>query len=102
MLTAAIAFALIGPYSLLAGAISLDFGGKDASSTAAGWIDGIGYLGGILSGSLIAGIATKQGWGAAFQVLAGTAAVSFVIAVAYIGLDARRSRSLSSVTESTK
>jgi OPA family glycerol-3-phosphate transporter-like MFS transporter len=102
MLTAAIAFALIGPYSLLAGAISLDFGGKDASSTAAGWIDGIGYLGGILSGSLIAGIATKQGWGAAFQVLAGTAAVNFVIAVAYIGLDARRSKSLSSATESTK
>ena len=35
-----IGFLLIGPYSYLAGAISLDFGGKQGASTASGFIDG--------------------------------------------------------------
>jgi OPA family glycerol-3-phosphate transporter-like MFS transporter len=37
-----VAFVMIGPYSYLAGAISLDFGGKQGSATASGLIDGIG------------------------------------------------------------
>ena len=44
------AFLLIGPYSYLAGAISLDFGGKRGGATACGIIDGVGYLGGVLAG----------------------------------------------------
>ena len=40
----AVAFLLIGPYSYLAGAISLDFGGKRGGATACGIIDGVGYL----------------------------------------------------------
>jgi len=82
---------LIGPYSLLAGTISLDFGGKAASSTAAGWIDGVGYIGGILSGKLIADVATQQGWSAAFQLLAVVAALSAVVAVFYALAERRRS-----------
>lgn len=76
-------FVLIGPYSLLAGAISLGFGGQRASATAAGWIDGVGYIGGILSGKLIGEIATRQGWSPAFDVLAMTAAISCVVAMVY-------------------
>jgi OPA family glycerol-3-phosphate transporter-like MFS transporter len=68
-LVAFVAFALIGPYSLLAGAISLDFGGAKRSATAAGWIDGIGYLGGILSGYGIASIVQSMGWNVAMGTL---------------------------------
>lgn len=82
-LVAAIGFVLIGPYSLLAGAISLGFGGKKGSATAAGWIDGIGYIGGILSGHLIGSIAENQGWAPAFRVLALTAGISFFVALVY-------------------
>jgi OPA family glycerol-3-phosphate transporter-like MFS transporter len=82
-LTAFIAFVMIGPYSFLAGAISLDFGGKQASATAAGWIDGIGYIGGILSGYVIGKVAEQQGWQPALQILAFTALISCFIAIAY-------------------
>lgn len=78
-----IAFVMIGPYSFLAGAISLDFGGKKASATACGWIDGIGYLGGIFAGKGIGDIAEKSGWGAAFGCLAIVAAFSCLFAAFY-------------------
>jgi OPA family glycerol-3-phosphate transporter-like MFS transporter len=82
-LVAAIGFVLIGPYSLLAGAVSLAFGGKQGSATAAGWIDGVGYIGGILSGKLIGSIAEHQGWPPAFQVLALTAGLSCLVSLVY-------------------
>ena len=75
-LVGAIAFALIGPYSLLAGATSLDFGGGKNAATAAGWIDGIGYFGGIISGLGIGEIAQKWGWAAAMGSLAGVCVVA--------------------------
>jgi len=50
VLVAAIAFLLVGPYSFLAGAVAMDFGGRQGSGTASGFIDGIGYLGGVLAG----------------------------------------------------
>ncbi len=78
-----IAFLLLGPYSFLAGAISLDFGGKKGSATACGWIDGVGYLGAIFAGKGIGSIAEKQGWSTAFLVLTGVAGFSFVAALAY-------------------
>ncbi|MDX2065265.1 MAG: MFS transporter [Fimbriimonadaceae bacterium] len=87
---AAIAFTLIGPYSLLAGAMSLDFGGKDASGTAAGWIDGVGYIGGILAGKWVADLATARGWSAAFAVLAGMATLCAVITLGYGALRYRQ------------
>ncbi len=40
-----VAFLMIGPYSYLAGAISMDFGGKQGSATASGLIDGVGLSG---------------------------------------------------------
>jgi sugar phosphate permease len=65
-LVAAVAFTLIGPYSDLAGAISLDFGGKQGSATASGIIDGVGYLGGVLAGDTVARISVSFGWEGAF------------------------------------
>ena len=86
-----IAFLLIGPYSFLAGAIALDFGGKRGSATSAGLIDGIGYLGGILAGGSVAQLSSRHGWTAAFLVLAGVSWVSCLVAVVFL-INQRRTR----------
>jgi len=84
ILVAVVAFVMIGPYSYLAGAIGLDFGGKQGSATACGIIDGIGYLGGFLAGDSVARIVKYSGWQGAFTTLAGVAALSSVAAVLYL------------------
>jgi sugar phosphate permease len=61
-IVAFIAFLLIGPYSFLAGAVAIDFGGRQGSATASGIIDGVGYLGGVLAGDSIARLSTAFGW----------------------------------------
>lgn len=82
-LVALTGFLMLGPYAFLSGAISLDFGGKRGSATAAGIIDGVGYLGGYLSGDAVARVTVYYGWGRAFALLAGiaalTAAAAFVL-----------------------
>ena len=65
-----VAFCLLGPYSYLGGAFALDFGGKQASASSSGIIDGIGYLGGVLAGYGIARIAVAFGWNGVFVTLA--------------------------------
>lgn len=79
-----VAFVLIGPYSYLAGAISLDFGGKQGSATASGLIDGVGYLGGVLAGNTVAGISVVWGWKGAFTALAGVALLSSAVSGLYL------------------
>jgi sugar phosphate permease len=83
-LTALIAFLMIGPYSYFAGAMSLDFGGKQGSATASGLIDCVGYLGGVLSGGSVASISVSWGWKGAFVVLAGVALLSSLAAGVYL------------------
>ncbi len=70
-LVSLVAFLVIGPYSFLAGAMSLDFGGKQGAATASGVIDGVGYLGGALAGDAMARISVTFGWSGFFAVLAG-------------------------------
>ncbi len=77
------AFLMMGPYSFLAGAIALDLGGKQGSSTAAGLLDSVGYFGAILSGYGIAAIAQRLGWNAVFISLAVVAFITLVAAVFY-------------------
>jgi OPA family glycerol-3-phosphate transporter-like MFS transporter len=84
LLVSVIAFLLFGPYSYLAGAISLDFGGKQASGTTSGIIDGIGYLGGVLSGDSMARISVDFGWSGALLVLAFVAFLSSAAAIAFL------------------
>ena len=79
-LVALTGFVTIGPYSFLAGAMSLDFGGKRASASAAGILDGFGYLGGVLAGGGVARLALRLGWSGAFLVLAAVALVTCVAA----------------------
>ena len=64
------AFCLLGPYSYLGGAFALDFGGKRGAATASGVIDGVGYLGGVLSGDAVARLSNAFGWNGVFLVLA--------------------------------
>ena len=82
-LTALVAFLMIGPYSYLAGAISLDFGGKRGSATVSGVIDGCGYLGGVLAGDSMARISVAYGWRGAFVVLAAVCWVLSLAAAVY-------------------
>jgi sugar phosphate permease len=89
LLVAAVAFTLIGPYSYLAGAISLDFGGKQGAATASGVIDGVGYLGGVLAGDTVARISVSFGWQGAFTALAGVGLLSSLAAALFL-IDQRR------------
>jgi sugar phosphate permease len=88
-LVALVAFLLIGPYSYLAGAISLDFGGKQGSATASGFIDGVGYLGGVLAGENMARISVAYGWQGAFFVMAAVAWTLGIAAAVYWADQAR-------------
>lgn len=90
LLVGAIAFCLIGPYSLLAGAISLDFGGGEKAATAAGWIDGIGYFGGIVSGLGIGEVAQRWGWSAAMISLAVLCVVTAVALATCLNVQAKK------------
>jgi OPA family glycerol-3-phosphate transporter-like MFS transporter len=45
-LTSAVGFLAMAPYAFLSGAISMDLGGKKGSSSAAGFIDAVGYAAG--------------------------------------------------------
>jgi sugar phosphate permease len=83
-LVAATGFAVLGPYSYLAGATSLDFGGQRSSATTCGIIDGVGYLGGVLAGDSMARVSVALGWHGAFDVLAGVAFVSAIAALALV------------------
>ena len=65
-----VGFLMIGPYSYLAGAISLDLGGKSGGATTSGIVDGVGYVGGILAGDTIARVSIAYGWRGAFTILA--------------------------------
>jgi OPA family glycerol-3-phosphate transporter-like MFS transporter len=84
-LVALIGFLLLGPYSYLAGAMSMDFGGDKGAATAAGIIDGVGYLAGVLSGDTMARITVQYGWRNAFIALAVicglTALVGLLLAI---------------------
>ena len=85
VLVAAVAFLLIGPYSYLAGAISLDFGGKRGGATACGLIDGVGYLfGGVVAGKVVSSLSHTLGWQGVFKMLAAVALLTGVVAAFFL------------------
>lgn len=81
LLVGLVGFTLLGPYSYLAGAMSLDFGGKHGSATAAGIIDGFGYMAGWLSGDTVARISVHFGWRNTFLALAGVAFLTALVGI---------------------
>jgi sugar phosphate permease len=96
-LVAVVGFLLVGPYSFLAGAIALDFGGRRGGATAAGLIDGVGYVGGILAGSYVSRLAAATGWGSAFAMLAVVIWAAAGLGVVYLVLQVRAGRRIPSV-----
>jgi OPA family glycerol-3-phosphate transporter-like MFS transporter len=81
ILVGLVGFTLLGPYSYLAGAMSLDFGGQRGSATAAGIIDGFGYMAGWMSGDTVARISVSFGWRDAFLALAGVSLLTALLAL---------------------
>jgi sugar phosphate permease len=84
-----IAFCLLGPYAFLPGAFALDFGGRQAGAVASGLVDGTGYLGGVLAGTVMARLSVAFGWGGVFITLAGVSAVAALGALYLWRLNAR-------------
>jgi OPA family glycerol-3-phosphate transporter-like MFS transporter len=78
-----VALLLMGPYSLLAGAVAMELGGRRGSATAAGLIDSAGYLGAVVSGWGVGTLAEQRGWQAAFQTLSTVAAAAAIAAMVY-------------------
>lgn len=92
VLISTVGFLILGPYSFLTGAISVDLGGKRGSSTAAGLADGIGYLGGSVSLRLTGSLAQHQGWTSAMTFLAIVLAITGVVALLYWYVQEHRGR----------
>ncbi len=70
ILVGMIGFFLLGPYSLVGGVVAMDFGGRRTSGTAAGLLDGAGYLAATLSGVGLANVLVQSGWEAAYRWMA--------------------------------
>ena len=64
LLLGCVSFFVNGAHGLIGGAVAMDFGGKKASATAAGFFDGMQYLvTAPFTGYLLALIIDKNGWG---------------------------------------
>jgi len=74
-----IGFALTGPYSLLAGAMAIDFGSKHTAAAAAGIIDAVGAVGAMLSGAGMGYLIDRYQWNGAFMIVIGIALVTTVL-----------------------
>lgn len=74
---------LLGPYSLLAGAITLDVAGKRGAATTAGIVDGVGYVGASLAAIVLGSVSKRHGWSAAFDVIAGVTVVALVLTASW-------------------
>jgi sugar phosphate permease len=71
---------LLGPYSLLAGAISLDVAEGRGAATASSLVDAIGYVGASLSAFVLGSVSKRVGWTAAFDVVATAAGIALLLA----------------------
>ncbi len=74
-----VGFTLYGPYSLMSGAMVMDFGGKKASASASGIVDGIGAAGAIFAGVGMGYLIDAYGWDGAFGIIVAMASVATVL-----------------------
>ena len=73
---ALVGFLLFGPDALISGAAAQDVGGRESAASAAGIINGVGSVGGMLQGAVTAGVTAIWGWNALFVVFIVLALVS--------------------------
>jgi sugar phosphate permease len=78
---AVIGFTLIGPYSLLAGAMAIDFGSKHSAAAASGIIDAVGAFGAVFSGAGMGHLIDKYEWNGAFMIVLGIALLTALLCV---------------------
>lgn len=72
-------FTLTGPYSLLAGAMAIDFGSKHSAAAAAGILDAIGALGAMFSGAGMGYLIDRYQWNGVFLIVFGIALLTAVL-----------------------
>ena len=82
-----IGFLSYGPYSLLAGVLAVEIGGKKGVGTVAGVVDSAGYAGTIFAGHYFGRLLDSGGYQLGFHVLAG---VTLAAAVLCLGLKSSR------------
>ena len=73
-------FFLFGPYSMSAGALSLDIAGHERAGTCTGILDGFGYIGGALGVGLGGKISDLYGWSGVFLVMTIFSLISILAA----------------------
>jgi sugar phosphate permease len=76
-------FFIFGAYSVVAGVSAIDFGGQTAPATAAGLIDGVGYLAAALAGIMVAHLKDLADWEALVKIFA---AATIVISISLLPL----------------
>ncbi|MEW6056386.1 MAG: MFS transporter [Bdellovibrionota bacterium] len=81
LLIGGVGFFLLGPYSLVGGVVALDFGGQKTAGTAAGLLDGVGYLAATLSGIGVATLVVRSGWSQVFFLMAAFTVVAMCISL---------------------
>lgn len=74
-----VGFLTYGPYSLLAGVLSLEIRGREYVATVAGWVDATGYLAAVLAGAQFGRLLDLGGYALAFPCLAILALISAVL-----------------------
>ncbi|MEK6578978.1 MAG: MFS transporter [Bdellovibrionota bacterium] len=79
-------FFLLGPYSMSAGCLTLDIAGAHSAATAAGLIDGVGYIGGSIAVWGAGVLADRLGWGEVFVAL-GFFALASAFSAVMMGAD---------------
>ena len=79
---AVIGFCTYGPHVLMVGHAAQDFAGRKAAASAAGFIDGFGYLGAAMTGVFTGWLVEHYGWGAGFWYWIIAALVAAVIMLA--------------------
>lgn len=79
VLIAAVGLLVYGPFSLLSGVIAIESGGAKSAATAAGIIDGVGYIAGILAGVTLGRLLDIGGYTLGFNALAGVTLASAVL-----------------------
>ena len=79
-------FCISGSHSLLLGACTIDFGGRRAVATAAGFFDGLQYLAGALTGHWLGTLLDQHGWGIWAYSLMPTALCGAIIMLRFWNL----------------
>jgi MFS transporter, OPA family, glycerol-3-phosphate transporter len=72
-------FSISMVHSMLSGTASMDFGGKKAAATAAGFFDGMQYVGGAFTGVGLGMILDSFGWTAWAPSMIGFSAIGFLL-----------------------